>query len=71
MVGVSLMAQIADRLAGFSLRRMHKRGNTVFPKYIYKAISLIFVCFFCVWSMVCETFFSVKNFCVEGHATEV
>ena len=21
--------------------------------------------------MVCETFFSVKNFCVEGHATEV
>ena len=33
VVGVSLMAQIADRLAGFSLRRMHKRGNTVFPKY--------------------------------------
>ena len=34
MVGVSPGAQIADRLAGFALRRIHKRGNTVFfPKY--------------------------------------
>ena len=34
VVGVSLiMAQIADRLAGFPLRRMHKRENTAFPKY--------------------------------------
>ena len=34
VVGVTLMAQIADRLAGFSLRRMHKRENTVFPRSI-------------------------------------
>ena len=32
VVGV-IMAQIADRLAGFSLRRMHKRENTAFPKH--------------------------------------
>ena len=64
------MAQIADRLAGFSLRRMHKRGNTVFPKYT-KPFPWFLCAFFRVWSMVCETFFSVKNFCVEGHATEV
>ena len=69
VVGVSLMAQIADWLAGFSLRRMHKRGNTVFPKYT-KPFPWFLCAFFRVWSMVCETFFSEK-LCVEGHATEV
>ena len=33
-----------------------KEGIQFFPE-VFKAISLIFVCFFRVWSLVCETFF--------------
>ena len=71
MVGVSPGAQIADRLAGFALRRIHKRGNTVFfPKYS-KPFPWFLCAFFACGLWCVKLFFSVKNLCVEGHATEV
>ena len=70
MVGVSLIAQIADRLAGFCCVECIREGIQFF-RSIQSHFPDFCVLFFRVWSMVCVTFFSVKNFCVEGHATEV